>query len=352
MSDISLELQELVRKSVETKSPLRIVGGNSKAFYGRYTEGTILNVSRHRGIVNYEPTELVITARGATPLAEIEATLAENNQILGFEPPHFGNQSTLAGTMACGFSGPRRPFAGAVRDFVLGCKLLNGKAEILRFGGEVMKNVAGYDISRLMAGALGTLGILLEVSIRTIPKPPAELTLAFETDFERALVLMTTWCRQPSPISALCFDGNRVFARISGSEHMLASAQKVMGGEVISENSNFWTSVRNQDHSFFESTCNLWRLSLAPASPKSNLPGEWFLDWGGAQRWLKTDAEPKRVFQIAAQTGGHSTLYRSPVHTGDKFQPQPSKLMQLHKNLKQAFDPSGILNPGRMYSDF
>ncbi len=351
MSDISLELQEIVQKALELESPLRIVGGNTKAFYGRKSEGDILEVSGHRGIVNYEPTELVITVRGATPLAEIEAALAENNQMLGFEPPYFGSQSTLGGTMACGFSGPRRPFAGAIRDFVLGCKLLNGKAEILKFGGEVMKNVAGYDISRLMAGALGTLGVLLEISMKILPKPPTELTLAYEMDFERAVEAMTTWCRQPSPLSALCFDGHRVFARISGNEKTVTSAHARMGGETISANSDFWKSIRDQRHSFFECTANLWRLSMAPASPEPSLPGKWFLDWGGAQRWLITDAEPERIFRIAEETGGHGILYRSPDPATDRFQPLPDKLMQLHKNLKQAFDPAGILNPGRMHAD-
>ena len=351
MSDISSDPQDIVRKALETKSPLRIVGGNTKAFYGRKSVGDVLDVSGHRGIVNYEPTELVITARGATPLAEIEAALAENNQMLGFEPPCFGNQSTLGGTMACGFSGPRRPFAGAIRDFVLGSKLLNGKAEILKFGGEVMKNVAGYDISRLMAGALGTLGVLLEISIKILPKPAIELTLAYEMNFEEAVDAMTTWCCQSSPLSALCFDGHRVFARISGSEHMVALAQAKMGGEIVSSNSDFWKSVRDQHHPFFEGTKNLWRFSLAPASPEPDVPGEWFLDWGGAQRWLKTDEEPERVFRIAAKTGGHGILYRSPDPATDRFQPLPDKLMQLHKNLKHAFDPAGILNPGRMYAD-
>ena len=352
MSDISSKLQEIVRKALETESPLRIVGGNSKAFYGRNTEGAVLDVSGQLGIVNYEPTELIITARGATPLAEIEATLAENNQMLGFEPPYFGSQSTLAGTMACGFSGPRRPFAGAIRDFVLGCRLLNGKAEILKFGGEVMKNVAGYDISRLMAGALGTLGVLLEISMKVLPKPPIELTLAYEMDFERAVEAMTAWCCQPSPLSALCFDGYRVFVRISGNEKTVVSAQAKMGGEAISTNSDFWKSVRDQSHSFFESDSSLWRLSLAPASSKPDLPGEWFLDWGGSQRWLKTDAEPERVFRVSENFGGHGTLYRSPDPSIDRFQPLPGKLMQLHENLKRAFDPAGILNPGRMYPNF
>lgn len=351
MGDISIELQQTVQEFFASRSPLKIVGGNTKGFYGRETEAALLDISGHQGIVNYQPTELVITARAGTALAEIETTLAEKNQMLAFEPPYFGDRPTWGGTVACGLSGPRRPFAGAVRDFVLGCKLLSGKGEILSFGGEVMKNVAGYDVSRLMAGALGTLGVLLEISVKVLPKPPVEKTFAYEMDFDQAIDTMNAWCGQPMTLSALCFDGHRVFARLSGSDKVIASAQKRMGGDPLSEQELFWKSVGEQSHPFFTQISNLWRLSLAPGSPKPDLPGEWFLDWGGAQRWLKTPAESGDVFRIAAEIGGHATLFRSSRSGVDRFQPQSQKLMQLHRNLKQAFDPMGILNPGRMYSD-
>src|SRR3990172_8477065 len=189
-ADISQKLADAVREAAANHALLAIQGNGTKAFYTGALSGTPLDVTGHRGIVSYEPTELVITARAGTPLAEIEAALAERGQMLGFEPPYFGEAATLGGTIACGFSGPRRPYAGAARDFVLGTKIVNGKGEILKFGGEVMKNVAGYDVSRLMVGALGTLGVLLEISLKVLPKPAREITLGFATTVDKAIATM------------------------------------------------------------------------------------------------------------------------------------------------------------------
>lgn len=352
MGDISLNLQNLVRRALDDKSTLFISGGNTKGFFGRPVESTCLDMTNHAGVILYEPTELVITARSGTALSEIEAALAEKNQMLAFEPPHFGDRATLGGTVASGLSGPRRPFAGSVRDFVLGCKLLNGKAQILSFGGQVMKNVAGYDVSRLMVGALGTLGVLLEVSLKVLPKPPLDETLALEMGFEQAIQTMNSWSGRPLPLSALTFDGHRLFVRLSESRSAIDPAKKLLGGEIIPQGDEFWKSIRDHSHAFFQSSDDLWRVSLAPNSPNPKFPVDSIIEWGGAQRWFKTTADPGTVFDFADQVGGHATLFRSANSETERFHPLTEKLMRLHKNLKHAFDPAGILNPGRLYKDF
>lgn len=351
MPDFSKELQQTVQEAFETRSALKIVGGNSKSFYGRDCDGTELRVSDHSGIVNYEPTELVISALAGTPTSEIEALLAENHQMLGFEPPRFADDSTLGGTVACGLSGPRRPFAGAVRDFVLGCRILNGKGELLSFGGEVMKNVAGYDVSRLMAGSLGTLGVLLEISLKILPRPPSEMTLAYEMDDDKAIETMNEWCTRSLLLSALCYDGQRVHMRLSGNKSVLLSTARKMGGERIPNSEQYWRDVRDQNLVFFQNNEILWRFSLSPATPFPLLSGQWFSDWAGAQRWLKSDEQPDSIFRSAAGHGGHALLFRGDDGGSERFQPLPQKLWKLHKSVKQAFDPAGILNPGRMYKD-
>lgn len=351
MSDISQQLQEAVSSARKESKKLQIVGGNSKAFYGRTPSGETLDVSKHSGIISYEPTELFITARGGTPLKDIEAALNENNQMLPFEPPHFGEHATLGGTIACNLSGPRRPYAGAARDHILGIKLLNGKGEILSFGGEVMKNVAGYDVSRLMSGALGTLGILLEISLKVLPRPEQEYTLAKEVDEKMALDAMTRWSRKPIPMSAALYDGNRLYLRLCGTPRSVEAAIKKIGGEEISSGADFWQRVNEHQHAFFDSTYPLWRLSLAPYTPLIDIDGKWILDWGGAQRWLLSDAPASAIRAAAEHAGGHATLFRGGDHDGNVFQPLAPKLMQLHHNLKQAFDPHGIFNPGRMYTE-
>ncbi len=349
--DISSKLQAAVRSAAASRTSLKITGHGTKSFYGRATGGQVLDVSRNQGVVAHEPTELVITARGGTPLADIEATLAEHGQMLGFEPPYFGDGATLGGAIACGFSGPRRPYAGAARDFVLGVKILNGKGEILSFGGQVMKNVAGYDISRLMVGALGTLGILLEVSLKVIPRPAREVTLAFETAPAQALATMNRWASQPLPLSAACQLDDTLYVRLSGSENGVAAAQAKLGGEAIDRGASFWCELREHKQDFFAGDMPLWRLSIAPSWPMLDLPGKWLLDWGGAQRWLRSDADAADVRHAAEQAGGHATLFRGD-RTGDVFHPLPPALKRLHRNLKRAFDPEGILNPSRFFRDW
>lgn len=351
--DISLELQAQVHDAIKNKTPLRIQAGNSKFFYGRKTEGKLLDVSAHSGIINYEPTELVITARAGTPLAVIEQTLSEHNQILPFEPPHFGEKASLGGTIACNLSGPRRIATGAARDFVLGCKVLNGKGEILSFGGEVMKNVAGYDVSRLMAGALGTLGVLLEVSLKVLPKPDAEITLILEHDSNKALAKINRLSQVDLPISANCYDGNHLYLRLSGSEGAIKSAKEHIGGETAENGQNVWEKIKEHKHGFFAIDKPLWRLSIAPNTPPINIEGKWLYEWNGALRWLASTASGATIRAAAERAGGHATRFRGHDQSlGDIFHPLPAASLNIHKKLKQAFDPERIFNHGRMYPDF
>jgi len=348
-SDASVLLRERVLAAIADQTSVDIVGNGSKAFYGRPTQGEPLSVAEHRGIINYEPTELFITARCGTRLADIEAVLAEHGQMLAFEPPHFGSDATLGGAVATGLSGPRRPYAGAVRDVVLGTKLLNGHGEILKFGGEVMKNVAGFDVSRLMVGALGTLGVVLDISMKVLPQPEADITLIFAMTTDTALLQMNRWAGQNWPISAACFDGEAVRIRLSGAETAIAAAQLKLGGDILPDNeaASFWADVREQRLGFFQGETTLWRLSLASATAQPNLPGTWFIDWGGALRWLKSDQPVETIFQAAHVRGGYACRFRSPL--GGEFQPLSKGLWRLHRNIKLAFDPHGIFNVGRLY---
>jgi glycolate oxidase FAD binding subunit len=351
MTDISEKLQQQVNAAAENNLKLCIRGGNTKNFYGNTCTGNPVDVGEHSGILSYEPTELVMTARAGTRLQDIEQTLAEQGQMLAFEPPHFGEAATLGGTIACNLSGPQRAYAGSARDFVLGCKLLNGKGEILHFGGEVMKNVAGYDVSRLMTGALGTLGILLEISLKVLPRPENEQTVALETDEVDAIDKMNGWAQKPLPISATCYDGASLYVRLSGTEGTIKAARKVIGGEEVPPSKTWWNKLKEQQHAFFSSDKPLWRLSLASNTPPIRLSGKWLYEWGGAQRWLVSDEAVDRIRKAAEKAGGHATYYRGERNNIEVFHPLPGGLMKLHRNLKQAFDPRGIFNPGRMYRD-
>jgi len=351
-ADLSESLRQAVLDAMDLGTPLRIAGSGSKGFYGRPSSGNVLDTAGHAGILRFEPTELVLTARCGTRLSEIETVLAEYGQMLPFEPPHFGAKATLGGTLACGFSGPRRPFAGSARDCMLGCRILNGKGEILSFGGEVMKNVAGFDISRLMVGAMGTLGVILDASLKVLPKPERELTVSFEQSMEEALNAMNRWCSEPWPLSGLAYDGSRIHARLAGSDRVIDAVYGKFGGDVLKDGDAFWQDLREQRHEFFRADGNLWRLSLAPATPVLDLSGVWFYDWGGALRWLKTDAPSETVFRAAQAAGGHATLFRGHSGDGRVFQPLPDSLNALHANLKRAFDPMGLFNPGRLYENF
>lgn len=348
-ADLSRELQERVAEAAASGTKLAIVGGGSKGFLGAKAQGAPLNVAGHSGVVSYEPRELVITARAGTPLSEIEKLLAEQGQMLPFEPPHFDTTATIGGTIACGLSGPRRPYAGSARDHLLGVRLLNGRAEQLRFGGEVMKNVAGYDLSRLQAGAFGTLGVMLDISLKVVPRPAEEITLVQERSAADSLNYLVELARKPLPLSAACHDGDRLYLRLSGAATALAQSRSLLGGELLADGETFWRGkIKEQGHGFFDGDLPLWRLSLPTTAPWLNLPGKVLLDWGGAQRWLKSDAPAETIRQIAAPAGGHATLFRG--GQGEVFQALPLTMLGLHARLKRAFDPQGLFNPGRLYA--
>lgn len=350
MNELTEQLRERVLAAAVDKTPLRIRGGGSKDFYGNPPAGALLETTGHAGIVAYEPTELVVTVRTGTRLAELEAALAMQGQMLAFEPPHFGD-ATVGGCVAAGLSGPRRATAGAVRDFVLGVKLLDGKGEILNFGGRVMKNVAGYDVSRLMAGALGTLGLMLEVSLKVLPKPHAEATLRLEMAQDKAIEAMNRWGGQPLPLSATCWADDALTLRLSGARAAVAAARERIGGEAVADAENFWRALREQQMDFFSGAQALWRLSLPSKTAPLDLPGSPLIEWGGAQRWLKSAAPAAALREAAARAGGHATLFRADDKSAGALQPLPAPLMLIHRNLKRSFDPQGLFNPGRLYPE-
>jgi len=340
-------LQEQVRAATASRSPLAIRAGGSKDFYGNETRGELLDPRGYAGIVAHEPTELVITARCGTPLAELEAALDAAGQMLPFEPPHFGPAATVGGCVAAGLAGPRRSSAGGVRDYVLGAKLLTGTGEVLSFGGTVMKNVAGYDVARLAAGSLGVLGVITEVSLKVLPKPVAEATLRLELDERAALTKMNEWAGRPLPVSATAWRDGALHVRLSGARAAVAEAQQTIGGQLVN-GSALWLALREQTDAFFAGEAPLWRLALPSTAESIDLPGAQLIEWGGAQRWLRSDAPAGGIRACAAARGGHATLFRGGARR-DVFTPLPAPLAAIHGRLKAEFDPAGIFNPGRMY---
>jgi len=339
-------LQEHIRQAAAHKAPLRLRGGGSKDFYGNEPRGEVLDTRGYAGIVSYEPTELVVTARCGTPLIELEQALKENSQCLPFEPPHFGPGATLGGCVAAGLSGPRRASAGALRDFVLGVRLVDGQGRALAFGGQVMKNVAGYDLSRLVAGSLGTLGLIAEVSLKVLPLPALELTLEVEMNQAAALEAMNGWAGQPLPVSATAWHAGRLCVRLSGAEPAVRAAAVKIGGAQL-EAGQFWREVREQRHVFFGGPEPLWRVAVPSNWPPLGAPGGTLIEWSGALRWLHTPDARK----LAAKAGGHATLFRSHDKRENVFAALDPVAMTLHRRLKAAFDPAGILNPGRLYAE-
>ncbi|PKO34727.1 MAG: glycolate oxidase subunit GlcE [Betaproteobacteria bacterium HGW-Betaproteobacteria-7] len=347
------EIVAAVRAAHESHSPLRLRAAGSKDFYGGLLAGEVLDLSGHWGIVAYEPTELYVTAKCGTPLSEIEAELAEEGQMLAFEPPHFAG-ATLGGAIAAGLSGPRRQQAGAVRDFVLGIKLVDGTGQVLDFGGQVMKNVAGYDVSRFIAGSLGTLGVIAEATLKVLPRPVAETTLEFACDEAEAVRRLNEWGGQPLPVSASFWFEGRLWLRLSGAEAAVAAACRKLGGKVSPGAAAWWQAVREQTHAAYAGP-TLWRLALPSTTPPLALDGLRAIEWGGGLRWYVTEAEPAVVRAAATAAGGHAVLYRAPESLRcleGAFAPLSPALLALHRRLKKAFDPRGILNPGRLYAEF
>lgn len=342
--------QDVIRDAAARRAPLRVRGGGSKDFFGNEPRGALLDTRSYAGIVDYEPAELVMTARCGTPLSDVEAILAEKGQCLAFEPPHFG-AATFGGCIAAGLSGPRRASAGALRDFVLGVKLIDGRARLLEFGGRVMKNVAGYDVSRLAAGSLGTLGLIAEASLKVLPRPERETTLGFELAEAEAIDRLNRWAGQPLPVSASAWHDRLLRVRLSGSEPAVRAAAERLGGESLGEASAFWQGVREHAEAFFRGPEPLWRLAVPSTTPPLGLTGRQFMEWGGALRWLRSPAPAAEVREAAKRAGGHATLFRAADKSPGAFAPLDPVLLGLHRALKTEFDPAGILNPGRLYAE-
>jgi glycolate oxidase FAD binding subunit len=348
--DCTTDFAAQLRDATARRAPLRIGGGDTKDFLGRAVEGEALVVASHRGVLRHDPAELVITARAGTPLAEVEARLAEHGQRLAFEPPHFGAGATLGGTVACGLAGPARAWSGPLRDYVLGARVLTGDGRALRFGGEVMKNVAGYDVARLLAGSFGVLGVLLEVSLKVLPRPLGQRTLALEMDEARALERLAELGRGALPLSAGSWVEGRLYLRFDGSEATLDAIEQRVGGEVVAGSRELWTSLREQTHPFFAGGQALWRCTVPAQAPPLPLAKTTLIEWNGLQRWYR--CEPGAlVFDVAAAAGGHATLFRHAPPGAEVFAPLAAPIMRLHRELKRVFDPAGILNPGRMYAE-
>ncbi|MEB0045590.1 MULTISPECIES: glycolate oxidase subunit GlcE [unclassified Pseudomonas] len=346
--DNSGALLEQVNQALQNATALRIQGSNSKGFLGRTVAGEVLDTRSHRGIVSYDPTELVVTVRCGTPLAELFEVLDASQQMLPCEPPSFGEDATVGGMIASGLSGPRRPWSGSVRDYVLGTRVITGQGKHLRFGGEVMKNVAGYDLSRLMAGSYGALGVITEVSLKVLPKPRQCLSISLDMDRDRALLRLAEWGQQPLPISAACHDSQRLHLRLEGGEGSVAAAHERLGGELL--DASYWADLNEHRLSFFDEDLPLWRLSLPNNTPVLSLPGKQLIDWGGAQRWLKSDADAAFIRSVVNEVGGHVTCYSHGL-LDSPFQPLPDALMRYHRNLKHQLDPRGLFNPGRLYAE-
>ena len=346
------EFSDRIVQAAAARTPLCIRGGGSKDWYGQDVQGTVLDTTAYRGITDYEPTELVISARCGTPLAEIEAHLAQHGQMLAFEPPHFGPGATIGGTVAAGLSGPRRQAAGAVRDFVLGAVLVDGQGQVLHFGGKVMKNVAGYDVSRLLAGSLGVFGLVAEVSLKVLPRPVAECTVQLQMTQDDALRRLNEWGGQPLPVSASSWHDGVLTVRLSGARSAVDAARTRIGGEPLDDADEWWRALREHEGAFFTDAGSLWRLSLPTVAPPLDLPGTQLIEWGGAQRWLRTDAGADAIRAAAVQAGGHATLFRGGDRRAGVFQPLAPAVQAIHRQLKNAFDPAGVFNRGRMYKDF
>ncbi len=351
-------LVDQVQTARAQRTPLDIRGGGTKAFYGGEPVGEPLDLRPLAGISSYEPSELVVTVRAGTLLGTLEAVLAEQGQCLPFEPPRFAAGGTVGGMVAAGLAGPARAAVGGVRDYVLGATLLNGRAELLSFGGTVMKNVAGYDVSRVMAGSMGIFGVICEVSLKVLPVPPASVTLRLEMDAETAIRRLNEWGGQPLPLNASAWWDGTLVLRLSGAAAAVSAAQARLGGEVIEAPlaQAFWQGLRDHRDEFFvgaakavEGGASLWRLSVPATAPPLKLSGEQLLEWGGAQRWICTSAPAATLRDAAAAAGGHAVLFRARDKAGvGTFAPLKAPLDRIHRELKRSFDPEGIFNPGRL----
>lgn len=353
--DISQQLQEQVVSALAERRPLAVMGSGSKQFYGNETSAKeVLSTARHVGVLAYEPSELFIKARSGTPLDQIESMLAERGQMLAFEPPRFSPVSTIGGVVATGLAGPARPWWGSVRDHMLGVTLITGFGTVASFGGQVMKNVAGYDVSRLMVGSLGTLGVMLDVTLKVMPRPEYSLTTALEMPVEEALEYVIALRSSAQPLSGCCYYDDCLYIRLSASEARVHEAYSHLGGEEVPEADEFWQSLRNQTHEFFHQYDRpLWRLSVEPATGTMNrLEGKMLMEWAGAQRWVYSNMPVNIMRSMASKQSGHATLYRGRLPGVGAFQPQADAVQQVQQRVKSALDPQHIFNPGRLYKDW
>lgn len=334
-----------IRQAIAEKRILTIRGGGSKHFYGHQAQGEVLDSTGYSGIIEYQPSELTLTVRAGTPLAEIEQVLAANGQILPFEPPHFG-AATLGGCVASGLSGPRRPYSGAVRDAVLGVTMLDGKAQWLKFGGQVIKNVAGYDVSRMVVGSLGTLGVLAEICVRVLPRPECERTLLMEMVQDQAITAMNAYAGQSLPLSAMAWEKGHLLVRLSGAESAVEAAMKKLGGDPVKHGAEFWQALKEQTLPEFSSTQPLWRVSLPSNAPVLQSGETALVEWGGALRWVPGNVA---IRDEAVRLGGHATLFRTPeAERQQVFTPLSAPMAALQQRIRQVFDPHGVFDAGRL----
>jgi glycolate oxidase FAD binding subunit len=347
-------LREQIHAAAAAHTQLRVRAGGSKDFYGNAPRGVALDPRALTGIVSYQPAELALAARAGTKLSEIEDALAAHGQMLAFEPPHFGAGATIGGAVASGLAGPRRAAAGfsygGVRDFVLGAQLLDGRAQLLRFGGLVMKNVAGYDVARLLVGSLGALGVIVEISLKVVPRPAGEATLRFALDEGAALTQLNRWAGLPLPLSASAWHAGQLYLRLSGSGAAVNAALQTLGGERLEEDAGaqLWQQIREQTHPYFAGERALWRLSLPSTAPPLGLADPQFIEWGGALRWLRSARPAAELRARAEQLGGHATLFRGSERAEGVFTPLSAPLMTIHRRLRAQFDPDGIFDAARL----
>lgn len=344
------QLLDQVRSAISDSTPLCIVGGNSKRHLGRDPAGTAIVVRDYSGIVEYQPTELVVTVRAGTRIRELQEILEKENQSLACDPPDFDGEATVGGALACNQSGPSRPWYGAIRDQVLGVRLINGKGEHLRFGGQVMKNVAGYDASRLQAGAMGTYGLLTEISLKVLPRPESSITLRRQIDAYAAIRAMNEISMTPVPLTGACWYSGEMYLRLSGPTSVIDAAAAELDGERLADNAGLWTALREQKIPPFDSARDLWRFSVRSNSPQVKSQHDWLIDWGGAQRWLAGEHERAELERVAADFGGEVIHSRGGERSADSLPTVTASKRALLIGMKQAFDPAGVFNPGRLYS--
>jgi glycolate oxidase FAD binding subunit len=338
--------QSQIKASAAKGEKLVIKGSGSKSFLSPVREGATLDTRAHSGIVEYDPKELVIVVKCGTRIADIEKSMAEAGQMLAFEPPHFGEGATVGGMVATGISGPRRAYAGAVRDFVLGAKVIDGKGDHLSFGGKVMKNVAGFDVSRLLCGSYGTLGLVTEVAFKCLPLPKAQSTRLFEMDATQAIEAMNRWYAEADPITATTWVDGKLYVRFAGAEPAVKLAVEKRGGEALANDVDWWRDWREQHHAFFTSAKELHRVSCkSTAAPIEEVVTA--IEWGGALRWVHADeASAAKLRYQASRAGGYASVWRGGASThANAAQTLSDPLKDIHAKLKASFDPYNVFAP-------